>query len=399
MLLPGRHGSIDTYRYGFQGQEKDDEIKGEGNSMNFTFRMYDSRIGRFFTNDPLTHEYPWYTPYSFAGNKVIAYGELEGLEEYYFMDGVSGTWYKTYITHPDGILYQLGDLSNYGLYTEDQVVAMHRALAQQLKQNEIAVQRAYYQSSVEAYNDYVRLSNPVWMAFELSPFGTAASFTENMVNGDYWWAALDFTIGFVELRGLIRSKMFEGVNLSKAYKLLNYSFPLPEERFIGAVNDAIKNDILISGSVPKKSSKAGLTETLGDLSDVNPKNGNINCVGCSIAVDSNLTGREAVALGDDMARTSAGLQDIANYTGSSLGLRYDSLDNLGKVIINQSKSKGKSVRGIVIAVNKNGGMSHAFNAFYKDGKVVFYDGQSKTLLSNQFKDTSTYSYQFYQTSE
>src|SRR5690606_10508457 len=216
---------------------------------------------------------------------------------------------------------------------------------------------------------------------------------------DYWWAALDFTIGFVELRGLIRSKMFEGVNLSKAYKLLNYSFPLPEERFIGAVNDAIKNDILISGSVPKKSSKAGLTETLGDLSDVNPKNGNINCVGCSIAVDSNLTGREAVALGDDMARTSAGLQDIANYTGRYLGLRYDSLDNLGKVIINQSKSKGKSVRGIVIAVNKNGGMSHAFNAFYKDGKVVFYDGQSKTLLSNQFKDTSTYSYQFYQTSE
>ncbi|WP_198037762.1 RHS repeat domain-containing protein [Mariniflexile maritimum] len=80
-VLPNRHGSSDSYRYGFQGQEKDDEIKGEGNSLNFTFRMYDPRVGRFFTPDPLTDKYPWYTPYSFAGNKVIQYKELEGLEE------------------------------------------------------------------------------------------------------------------------------------------------------------------------------------------------------------------------------------------------------------------------------------------------------------------------------
>lgn len=34
MLLPNRHGSVDSdsYRYGFQGQEKDDEVKGEGNA-------------------------------------------------------------------------------------------------------------------------------------------------------------------------------------------------------------------------------------------------------------------------------------------------------------------------------------------------------------------------------
>ncbi len=31
--------------------------------------------------DPLAGKYPWYTPYSFSGNKVIAFVELEGLEE------------------------------------------------------------------------------------------------------------------------------------------------------------------------------------------------------------------------------------------------------------------------------------------------------------------------------
>jgi RHS repeat-associated protein len=79
--VPNRHGNSESYRYGFQGQEKDDELKGEGNSLNYTFRMHDPRIGRFFAVDPLEKSYPYYSPYSFSGNKVIAHIELEGLEE------------------------------------------------------------------------------------------------------------------------------------------------------------------------------------------------------------------------------------------------------------------------------------------------------------------------------
>ncbi|WP_438968529.1 RHS repeat-associated core domain-containing protein [Nonlabens sp.] len=83
MLLNNRHGSVDSdaYRYGFQGQERDDEVKGEGNSYNYTFRMHDPRLGRFFAVDPIDHKYPYYTPYQFSGNKVIHARELEGLEE------------------------------------------------------------------------------------------------------------------------------------------------------------------------------------------------------------------------------------------------------------------------------------------------------------------------------
>jgi len=81
MLVPQRNYSSPSYRYGFQGQEKDDEIKGNGNSLNYKFRMHDPRIGRFFAMDPLAKKYPWYTPYQFSGNKVIHMVELEGLEE------------------------------------------------------------------------------------------------------------------------------------------------------------------------------------------------------------------------------------------------------------------------------------------------------------------------------
>lgn len=80
-LLDGRHGNDNTYRYGFQGQERDDEIKGAGNSYNYEYRMQDPRIGRFFACDPLESKYPWYSPYQFSGNKLIDHVELEGLEE------------------------------------------------------------------------------------------------------------------------------------------------------------------------------------------------------------------------------------------------------------------------------------------------------------------------------
>ncbi|MCB0478715.1 MAG: hypothetical protein KDC84_11150 [Crocinitomicaceae bacterium] len=81
MQMPGRNGSDGSaYRYGFQGQEKDDEIKGEGNSVNYKYRMHDVRIGRFFAVDPLAPQYPHNSPYAFSENMVIHMKELEGLE-------------------------------------------------------------------------------------------------------------------------------------------------------------------------------------------------------------------------------------------------------------------------------------------------------------------------------
>ena len=81
MQLPKRFGKEgDNYRYGFQGQEMDDEIKGPGNSINFEYRMYDPRIGRFFMVDPLAADYPWNSLYAFSENRVIDGIDLEGLE-------------------------------------------------------------------------------------------------------------------------------------------------------------------------------------------------------------------------------------------------------------------------------------------------------------------------------
>ena len=80
MLLPNRNGNSDNYRYGFQGQELDNEVKGNANSINYKYRIHDPRIGRFFSIDPLFKEYPHNSPYAFSENRVIDGIELEGLE-------------------------------------------------------------------------------------------------------------------------------------------------------------------------------------------------------------------------------------------------------------------------------------------------------------------------------
>jgi RHS repeat-associated protein len=83
-----------SYRYGFQGQEKDDEVKGAGNSVNYKYRMHDPRIGRFFAVDPLSAKYPWNSSYAFSENRVLDAVELEGREAltiHYGAGGGAGT--------------------------------------------------------------------------------------------------------------------------------------------------------------------------------------------------------------------------------------------------------------------------------------------------------------------
>jgi RHS repeat-associated protein len=83
--LEGRKGvANERNTHGFQGQLLDDDVKGEGNSVNYKYRMHDPRIGRFFSRDELSFEYPHNSPYAFSENRVIDAFELEGLEKVCF---------------------------------------------------------------------------------------------------------------------------------------------------------------------------------------------------------------------------------------------------------------------------------------------------------------------------
>jgi len=109
--MPGRGFTGSTgYRYGFNGKEKDDEIKGSGNSLDFGERIYDSRLGRFLSVDPKSGQNATWSPYAFAVDNPIVFidveGEWPGITFVYFeFDVGAGLGYGLNYVEQSGIAY------------------------------------------------------------------------------------------------------------------------------------------------------------------------------------------------------------------------------------------------------------------------------------------------------
>lgn len=65
-----------SYRYGYQGSERDDEAKGKGNSYTTHFRQLDPRLGRWLSIDPKAT--PYESPYVSMGDNPILYNDVLG---------------------------------------------------------------------------------------------------------------------------------------------------------------------------------------------------------------------------------------------------------------------------------------------------------------------------------
>ena len=93
MVMPGRkyQAGAGLYRYGFNGQEKSDEIKGEGNSYTAEFWEYDPRIGRRWNIDPEEKKYPNQSPYSAFDNSPIYKNDPKGTSGIVTIDKQSKT--------------------------------------------------------------------------------------------------------------------------------------------------------------------------------------------------------------------------------------------------------------------------------------------------------------------
>ena len=69
-----------NYRYGYNGQEKDNEVYGNGSIYTAEFWQYDSRLGRRWNVDPMLGKYNWQSPYSTFNNNPICFNDPIGLE-------------------------------------------------------------------------------------------------------------------------------------------------------------------------------------------------------------------------------------------------------------------------------------------------------------------------------
>lgn len=151
ILLENRNGSI-NYRFGFQGQEKDDEIKGQNHSINYKYRVHDPRLGRFFAVDPLSQKYPYYSSYQFSGNRLIDAKELEGLEP----KVINGVLKGYYVQKDQGFTHIVNDINNpetqkeYG-YTLNKTMSWISIMEQNQDQMKLENYNNIYDSKDKGY--------------------------------------------------------------------------------------------------------------------------------------------------------------------------------------------------------------------------------------------------------
>jgi RHS repeat-associated protein len=72
------NGDLGGYRFGFNGMPKDDEMSGDGNSYDYGARIYNSRLGKWISVDPLENLYPYMSPYAYVANSPISLADPDG---------------------------------------------------------------------------------------------------------------------------------------------------------------------------------------------------------------------------------------------------------------------------------------------------------------------------------
>ncbi|MNJ85445.1 Ycf48-like protein [compost metagenome] len=117
VTLEGRNLTLtgaEKSRYGYQGSEVDNEVKGEGNSYTTFFRQLDPRLGRWLSIDPKATSMPWQSPYCSMDNNPIWYCDPKGdsiiIDEFGYVLARTGKDLNVFRKLEDGSLKNIGEL-------------------------------------------------------------------------------------------------------------------------------------------------------------------------------------------------------------------------------------------------------------------------------------------------
>jgi len=156
MLMPSRTFSSDKYRFGFNGQEEDNEVSGQtGSYLNYKYRMYDCRIGRFIAVDPIKAKFPMLTPYQHSSLNPIWNNEFEGLEGIQYNVAVN-------INGKEIIIQRVVEVDIY--------VAVSKSKPTSYKQSDIAEIQNDYNAEYKSGKFYTKEGIPVVFKINVTSF-------------------------------------------------------------------------------------------------------------------------------------------------------------------------------------------------------------------------------------
>jgi RHS repeat-associated protein len=125
--IAGSESGSSIYRYGFNGKENDNEAKGEGNEIAFENRIYDPRVSRWLSLDPLQKKYPGETHFGFVSGNPIIYADVDGRDKIYTMTIIDKDGRRTTIKRVDKGYFMYKKIEGHGFgnnryYKQDLIV-------------------------------------------------------------------------------------------------------------------------------------------------------------------------------------------------------------------------------------------------------------------------------------
>ena len=121
------------YKYGFNGKEKDNEVTVDGGDYDFGARIYDSRLGRWLSIDPLWKVYTDLSTFNFVSNNPIYLIDKDGqriivanlAQQATILRMINSKALGLFDFNAAGELYQVratGDATRYSTYYRDKLV-------------------------------------------------------------------------------------------------------------------------------------------------------------------------------------------------------------------------------------------------------------------------------------
>ena len=123
MEMEGQGYAAGEYRYGFNGMERDNELKGQGDSYDFGARMYDPRVGRWWSRDPMEGKYTSTSTYNFGLNSPILAFDPNGEEVVFANSESESAWGKLYTAADPNTKAKLDILLNSDIIYEVNTMA------------------------------------------------------------------------------------------------------------------------------------------------------------------------------------------------------------------------------------------------------------------------------------
>jgi RHS repeat-associated protein len=200
MPMPGRSyiagGSL-NYRFGFNGKENDNEVSGTGGVQDYGMRIYDPRLGKFLSVDPIADKYPELTPYQFASNRPIDGVDQDGKEWYYY-NSLFNRWALSEGGGPT-VIYSEQFMNRLGYFSLPQVREFQRL-------DDVRADDKRYEEGIRAWNEGVlawnRMHNLFWQAYMVSGFSAIHDAIDLAEDGHYGLAAVVGISGAVDLSPL-----------------------------------------------------------------------------------------------------------------------------------------------------------------------------------------------------